>query len=167
MSFVREEVRVLFVRWQEVLAALALVLIGLFVATRGGFFLVGVGGVLLALGSLWAWVAYRRLAFLAKGDAPGLVEIDEGEITYLAPYGGAQMELDGISRVLIDPARACWILESNETAPLSIPLEAKGAATLFDALCSLPGFSAQTALQARSAKARVLVWERTPLTRLH
>ncbi|MBM7066062.1 hypothetical protein [Actibacterium sp. 188UL27-1] len=164
MSFIRPELRDGLVRWREVIIATGAAGFGLLLYSQGGY-VFGVLGILLMIGGgAGVWVALRRMRFAADGSAPGLVEIDEGRITYLGPYGGGVAELDLLTRILInhDTAQPGWVLHSGDGSVLTVPLAAEGAEALFDALSALPGFSARTALRARSdeANAQTPVWSK-------
>jgi len=88
MSFVRPELRAALWRWREVIAGFAVAGFGAWLAMLGGYFFYGLGGLVAVLGLALAWVAWRRARFHGQGAAPGVVEVTEGQITYLAASGG-------------------------------------------------------------------------------
>ena len=164
MSFIRPELRRNLNRWREVIVAIAAVGLGALIYGMGGILFAVLGLAAAGFGLAGLWVALRRMRFAADGSAPGLVEIDEGRITYLGPYGGGVAELDLLSRVLInhDTAQPGWVLHSADGSVLTVPLGADGAEALFDALSALPGFSPGAALRARAdlSGRQIPVWQR-------
>ena len=57
--------------------------------------LIPAGAALVALAAGLALTAWRRLRFAQGGEAPGVVEVDEGQIGYLGPgIGGFVALLD-------------------------------------------------------------------------
>lgn len=126
---------------RETLAAGALVLFGLWCASLGGWLLVPVGLALAGLGAGWAVAAERRRRFASATDAPGLIEVDEGRISYFAPALGGSVSLSDLVeiRILHLRGRSVWRLKQADGQALLIPTAAPGGAALFDALASLPG----------------------------
>lgn len=141
MSFVRPEILATASRWREVIAALAIAALGLWTATRGGYLLTPLGLALLALGLGWALTAFRRLRFQQDGDAPGIVRVTEGQIAYYGPRVGGFVGLPDLAelRLLTLRGRRIWKLKQGDGQLLHIPVEAEGAAALFDAFATLPG----------------------------
>jgi hypothetical protein len=85
MSVIRPEVTAAIWRMREVIAALGVVGVGLWLMWLGGYLLVPVGGVVVALGGSWGVLAFRRMRFAQGVDAPGVVEVDEGQVGYFGP----------------------------------------------------------------------------------
>lgn len=141
MSFLRDGAREALIRWREVIAAAAVTALGLWWASRGGVLLLPAGLALAALGAGWGWTALRRLRFQPVGEAPGVVELDEGRITYFGLTGGGSVGLSDLAelRLLRMRGRAVWRLKQGDGQTLLIPAEAQGAEMLFDAFASLPG----------------------------
>ena len=129
--------------WQgrEVIAGAVVLALGLWIASFGGVVLVPFGLAVAALGAGWVWTALRRLRFQATGDAPGVVEVDEGRITYFGPTMGGSIGLSDLAevRLLRMRGRAVWRLKQGDGQALLIPTQAAGADALFDAFASLPG----------------------------
>jgi hypothetical protein len=169
MSFVRPEVAALARRWGESGAAGAVVLVGVVrglpLAWRGE-----VTGWLLCLLGLIAlfWLRSAVARGLARGahEAPGVVEVREGEIRHFGPLSGGIVETDRLVRVEVflqaKGFEPLWRLSAADGQILMIPTGAKGADRLMDAFEALPGFSDMAAAQAlmRSAPGRQLVWQR-------
>ena len=88
MSLIRPELRARMYRWREVLVSLAVAAFGVWVFFLGGYFFGALGLLIcgVAIGS--GVIAARRLRFDVRGDTPGLIEVTEGQITYMSATGG-------------------------------------------------------------------------------
>ena len=155
MTWVRPEVADLLARFREVIAAAGVVALGIWVALPGGYLLVPVGAALMALGFGWAVLAWRRMRFErglsgAGQEAPGIVEIDEGQIGYLGPGAGGFVGLADLVelRLLTLRGRRVWRLKQSDGQALLIPVDAAGAEALFDGFVALPGMDAATLIAA-------------------
>ncbi len=141
MSFVRDDVLRLASRWREALIGAAIAAVGGWMVWLGGYFFVPLGGLLLAIGAGWVVLALRRMRFGQPGDAPGVVEVDEGQISYFGPVLGGSVGLPELVdiRVLTLHGRRVWRLKQADGQTILIPVEAEGADRLFDAFSALPG----------------------------
>ncbi len=128
-------------RWREVIAAGAVGLIGLWLIWLGGYLLLPVGIAVLAFGTTWVVTALRRMRFVQDIMAPGMVEVDEGQIGYLGPTLGGYVALPDLVelRLVTMQGRRLWRLKQADGQTLLIPVDAAGADRLFDAFGSLPG----------------------------
>lgn len=166
MSFVRPELRARLWRWREVLNGAALALAGLWVFSFGGLFFQGLGLLLIVLGAGVGIVALRRIRFRRLPTAPGVVEVVEGQITYLAPEGGGFAAQSELSEIVLDfdaQGTAHWQLSQTGGPRLTIPVDAVGAEALFDTFVALPGAEPArilAALERPAAKGAVTVWRR-------
>ncbi|MFB2594061.1 hypothetical protein ACEYYB_04350 [Paracoccus sp. p4-l81] len=156
MSLIRPELREAAHRWIETLCAVAAMVFGLWVALRGGWVLAVLGAILLFLAAQWAWMAWRRARFAQAPATPGLVEVDEGAIRYLAPRGavlGGTIALRDLVqiRLITVAAGRLWQLKQADGQMLLIPVDAQGADSLFDAFASLPGIDMGAVLAALNA----------------
>ena len=90
---IRPEALATLRRWQEVALGGAGMALGLWLFTRGGWILMplGVGIAALALG--YAVLSLRRMRFAQGAGAPGVVEVDEGQISYFGPVAGGAVSL--------------------------------------------------------------------------
>ncbi|MDF2231453.1 hypothetical protein P2H44_02695 [Albimonas sp. CAU 1670] len=147
-------------RWAETLIAatlaVALLSVGLRAALQGGW----LGWGLAALGlpaAAWAVVAFSRARMKGDSDGPGVVEVAEGRITYLAPEGHEQLwggvvrveELWTVEAVLLKRnAGLAWRLRPMDGLPVVIAVRARGADQIPEALSVLPGFSVMRASKA-------------------
>ncbi|WP_028914116.1 hypothetical protein [Pseudorhodobacter ferrugineus] len=141
MSLIRPEAQAALWRFREMFASLGLALIGLWLAVLGGFILVPLGAGIIVLAAGFGLLAWRRLRFAQSGDAPGMVELDEGQISYFGPdVGGAVALRDLVElRLITAGGRRMWRLRQQDGQVLAIPVSAMGADQLFDAFAALPG----------------------------
>lgn len=154
-SAFRPEALALLSRFREPALGGLVLALGLWVATRGGWFLGLAGGWVAALGVAWTILALRRLRFAAGTVAPGLVEVDEGRITYMGPSLGGSIGLPDLAeiRLLTLRGRRVWRLRQADGQALLVPLDAAGAEGLFDAFATLPGLGSAALVAALDAPA--------------
>ena len=171
---IRAEALQTLTRWREVAFAAAIALVGLWIATRGGPILALLGLGFAALAAGLGLTAFRRLRFAQEVDAPGLVEVIEGEVRYFGPSFGGAISLDDLIeiRLLTLRGRRMWRLKQSDGQALLIPVDAAGADTLYDGFSSLPGMDMAGLLAALSppptgpglrpanAPEMVMVWHR-------
>lgn len=154
MSFIRAEVAESLHRLREVIAAVALAGLGLWIAAWGGYFFLPLGLALLALGLGWGVLGLRRLRFRQGGEAPGMVRVTEAQIAYLGPRIGGFVGLPELAeiRLLTLRGRRVWKLRQGDGETLHIPVEAAGAEALFDAFAALPGMDTAALVAALAAE---------------
>lgn len=155
---IRQEVAESLRRFGETIAAAAVMAVGAWLVSIGGYVFVPLGGAILVLGAGLGIIALRRLRFQSSGDAPGVVEVDEGQISYLGPQIGGAVSLPDLVeiRLLSLRGRKVWRLKQADGQALLIPVESSGADRLFDAFASLPGMDTAAlvaALQPGAASA--------------
>ncbi|WP_299813950.1 hypothetical protein [uncultured Jannaschia sp.] len=162
---IRPEAAAAFARWRETLAGAAALALGLWLWLTNFGLLALFGGVLVAVGAILVLSGIRRARFWSAGAAPGLVEVDEGRITYLGPMLGGSVDLDALSAVTFRrtaTGEAFWRLEQEDGPTLVIPEGAANAEVLLDALAPLPGFD--TGAMIRAVRGRgantTKVWQR-------
>lgn len=150
MSWVRPEVLAGLRRGREAIAAGAVVAFGLWLAWLGGYLLVPLGLCVAAIGSAWGVQAWRRMRFAQGNDAPGVVEVDEGQIAYLGPGAGGFVGLPDLVelRLISLHGRRLWRLKQADGQALLVPVDAAGAERLFDAFASLPGMNTEALVAA-------------------
>ncbi|MEI6797848.1 MAG: hypothetical protein WCO04_01365 [Pseudomonadota bacterium] len=138
---IRPELSAALLRYREALGAGLVVLAGLWLVALGGYVLVPLGLIVTAIGAVLTLTALRRARFVQEVAAPGLVEVDERQISYLAPELGGFISLDELVeiRLLAIKGRRMWRLKQADGQALLIPVDAQGAETLFDVFASLPG----------------------------
>jgi len=164
MSFIRPEATVEIKRWRGPMVAGAVLALGLWWGLTSLGLVKWFGWALAAASAAILWASVQRARFHGGVGGLGVVEVDERQITYLAPVGGGFLSLDGLSEVVILPDRAglpVWRFTGGGER-LSVPASAAGTETLFDALTALPGADMEAAIRAsrgRPADA-VVIWRR-------
>jgi hypothetical protein len=150
MAFIREDVAALAWRWREVLAAGAGIALSLWIAAQGGYLLLPLGLALAALAAGFGVLALRRLRFRQTLGAPGMVEVDEAQISYMGPVTGGFVSLSELVelRLLTLRGRRLWRLKQADGQALLVPVDAAGSDALFDAFGNLPGMDSQALVQA-------------------
>jgi hypothetical protein len=170
VSFVRPELRAAMWRWREAISGGALFVLGLWAALGPGGLLGGIGWFLAAMGAGLALTGVHRGLFRApRGQGPGSVDVDEGQVTYFGPLTGGAVALQELTEIALirEGQSPHWRLRAG-TATLHIPVDADGADALYDAFTSLPGLQSGmlvAALQARDGLDRI-VWARGGPVRL-
>lgn len=147
---IRPEVGAAVRRWREVIAAGGVAVAGLWLMRLGGWVLTPVGVGLLALAFGLGVLALRRLRFWHGVNAPGVVEVVEGQISYFGPEAGGFVALPEVIELRLVVVHGCrhWRLKQGDGQALLIPVAAAGAAQLFDAFASLPGLDSQALVAA-------------------
>lgn len=143
MTAIRPEVQAALWRWREVALGGVVVGLGLWLMRLGGYLLLPLGVAVGLSGVALGLLAWRRLRFASKGEAPGVVEVDEGQVSYMGPQVGGFVSLRDLMelRLISIRGRRLWRLKQADGQSLLIPVEATGAEALFDAFSSLPGMS--------------------------
>lgn len=141
MSLIRPELLETLRPFREAMAAALLVALGGWLVWLGGWLLMPLGGAVLALALGWGIAALRRARFARRVEAPGLVDLDEGQIGYLGPTFGGYVALAELAELrLIDlHGKRHWRLKQVDGQVLLVPVAAEGGAVLFDAFSLLPG----------------------------
>lgn len=167
---IRSEVRAVLHRWREVIAAGAVAAAGLWLLSLGGYVLIPAGAAVTALAAGWAMIALRRIRFLRGVGAPGVVEVDEGQVGYFGPTFGGFVALADLAELRLAEfhgARA-WRLKTHDGQVLLIPVDAAGAERLYDAFAALPGIDmARVTAALDHGQATLPLWRRAaaPLPR--
>lgn len=171
MSFIRPEARAALARWREALAGAAVTALGLYWALGQHGLLGWIGWLLVPAGAGIAVIGVQRARFRITGQGPGVVLVDEGEITYMGPLSGGSVSVPDLERLVLDPSArpAHWVLEQPDRPILHIPVNAEGAGDLFDVFATLPGLRTERMLAElnRGGSHPVVIWERTPLRPAH
>lgn len=146
MSLIRPEARAALWRARDLIAGAGLFAVGFYALTSVALPTKLFGGVLLVAACALITVGLRRLRFPSGSGGPGVVEVDERQITYLGPTGGGAVSLDALAEVRIlttgdGPLGTDlhWLFTQSDGTALSIPGDAEGTEALFDALSALPG----------------------------
>jgi hypothetical protein len=163
MGLIRDDVLAAARRGREVIAAGIVALGGLWLIWLGGYLLFPVGVVILGTCAVWAKQSWRRLRFSQDLAAPGVVEVDEGQVGYLGPaFGGFVALPDMVElRILTVQGQRLWRLKQDDGQALLIPVSAAGADRLFDVFASLPGMDSQTLVEAAGGRiVDSVIWRR-------
>lgn len=169
MSFIRPEAQATLMQWREALLGMAILLLGLWWSLGSGI-LKWVGIVVLLAGFALLFTGVQRARFRGGKGGPGVVSVDEGQITYFGPLSGGAMAIEDIAVLVLDPSQTppVWILQHPQSADIAIPVNAEGADQLFDAFAHLPGIRTEFMLSALKADSTqpVVIWAK-PVTTLH
>jgi hypothetical protein len=165
MSFVRPELQARLRPWRETVAAGGFVAAGLWLIWLGGYVLVPFGASVAAVGLVWAGIAVRRRRFARGIGAPGMVEVDEGQVGYLGPTFGGYVSLRELVEIrLVDiHGQHLWRLKQEDGQALLIPVSAAGAEQLHDAFATLPGIEMSVLSRALAARVGTQVLWRRPV----
>lgn len=139
---IRPEIIKWIKRHAEVLVAAAVALAGIWLAFRGGWFFVALGALVILTGISLLIGAWRRLPFLRRIDAPGVVEFEEGAIRYYdAATPGGEVALPELTeiRLMRLHGKGYWRLSDKHGQALLIPVDAAGADGLAHAFTALEG----------------------------
>lgn len=149
--------------WRETGIGLALLALGLWLMTKPGFILPGLGAALALAGLALGVVGIRRARFIVHGEGPGVVQVVEGQISYFGPRAGGFMALDEIARLWLSADGTEWLIRATDGRHLSIPRSARGAEDLFDAFATLEGLDMAQLLRQITAGPGLtdrLIWRR-------
>jgi len=172
---IRPEVLAIFRRYSEVLIGLMLAGLGGWVVLRSGWFWMLIGAAVMIAGLGLAYIAWRKLAFRSKEIGPGVVEVDERQISYFSAYEGGAVSINQLAQIsAVTDMRAGqagqmhWVLEEDGGGKLVIPNSAAGADQLFDAFAALDGVDYASASRAIGAvqSETLVIWSK-PRAALH
>jgi hypothetical protein len=147
-AFIRPELRTFLARWSEVLTGLAIAAFGLWALQTSDRFFQALAALVVIAGLGLAVIGWRRLRFRGRGNAPGVVQVVEGQISCFGPETGGFIALrDLVELHLVDHGRV-WLLVAADDTRLEIPVAAAGSDALFDAFASLDGLRMASVLAA-------------------
>ncbi len=169
VSFIRPDARAALWRWREVLLGGCVLLLGLYWASGFGI-LKWLGFGVIALGAAVVLAGLQRTRFRAGRGGPGVVQVDERQITYFGPLDGGSVALEDLRAISLDATSAppVWVLRQPAQPELHIPVNAEGSDALFDAFAALPGIRTEFMLTQLRQKPDhpVVIWSK-PGARLH
>jgi len=164
VSLLRPGAVAFLIRWREVAAAAGAALAGLWLLSLGGWILRPFGLTLAVLAIGWGVIALRRMRFQRGVAAPGMVDVDEGQVGYLGPTFGGYLSLRELTEIrLIDLyGKRHWRIRQADGQVLLIPIAAQGAEKLFDAFAVLPGIDMSRLAAALDAPGEAgVIWSRS------
>lgn len=170
MTFLRPEAVDTLTRWREALIGLGLILFATWWGLGSHGFVRGAAIVIGAVGLAVLWGGIRRARFRPDSAGAGVVEVTERQITYFAPEGGHAVSLDALATVSIALQKngPAWLFADETGKVLEIPVGARGAELLYDAVSALPGVDYPALLRAvdQPTPLPTLIWGK-PRPRLH
>lgn len=171
MSFIRPEARTAIWRWRELFVGGGVFALGLYWIIGPGLLLGWVGWALVLAGVALCVIGFQRARFRAGSGGPGVVQVDEGQITYYGPLNGGAVATADLERLALDPTAdpAHWVLDQPGQAALFIPVNAEGADALFDVFSALPGLKTERMLAELHGGSvhPVVIWERRSMRNAH
>ncbi|WP_136439743.1 hypothetical protein [Pacificoceanicola onchidii] len=173
---IRPEAAQALSRFREILIGLAVLLLGLYWAFfTGGGLLHWIGYAVAVLGIVLIATGLQRLRFPSGKGGPGVVEVTERQITYLAAQDGGTVSIDELSRIDMlntdDGPLASdvfWVFTETSGARLVIPTDAENSRALFDAVNVLEGvdWAAVTASAADTTPQVRTIWRKSTVQNL-
>lgn len=164
MNFIRPEAAAALMRWREAFVGVLVLASGAWWSFGLGGLMSWIGAVAMLAGTALVVLGIQRGRFRAPGGGPGLVRVDEGQITYFGPLTGGAVALADLDRIELDRGGVPvhWCLFQTGQPSLAIPVTAEGAELLFDAFASLPGFRTGRMLTElnRAGTDRTVIWQR-------
>lgn len=166
---IRPELVTALLRWRAALIATAVFLVSAYGAVNAFGLVKWLSWLGVVIGAASMWDGVRRARFPSGNGGAGLVELDERQITYFSPRGGAAVSVDDLTRVEIITTDAgpldsdlFWILTQTDGTHLRIPGDAEGAGVLFDALGMLSGVDYPAAIQAAGSTQpqHFVIWQK-------
>lgn len=167
MNFIRPEIRTLLWQWREVLIISVLFILGLRWAliSSGAFQWLGVAATLVALAFLLPSVRLARIPRNVAWGA-GAVDITERRISYFHHEELTEISINEL--IAVDIAvkgmgkYRNWILVDYDGQTLRIPVQAKGADRLLEAISALDGAQLDQVMQAHQSSSEKVftIWRR-------
>ncbi|MBE3638064.1 hypothetical protein [Mangrovicoccus algicola] len=162
MSLIRPEIRAGLWRGREMVAGAGAGLAGLWIVLATFGVTRWLGAAILLAGLALILAGWQRMRLRPKERGLGVIETDEGRITYWGPLDGGSVERDLLQAVSLDldSRPPVWVLTRRDGPDLHIPVTATGQDGLVDTLNSLPGLSAARLARARARQGggRHLLW---------
>ncbi|GAA6163670.1 hypothetical protein NBRC116590_13740 [Pelagimonas sp. KU-00592-HH] len=167
MSFIRPEASAFVDRWREVMIGIVVVALGIYWASGFGL-LKWVGIVVILIGAALLVAGVQRARFRMGKGGPGVVQVDERQITYFGPLDGGAVAIDEMMGLSLEAHSVppVWVLRQPGQADLRIPVNAEGSDALFDAFAALPGIRTERMLAQLKSKPDhpVVIWSKVAAT---
>nr|WP_319947563.1 hypothetical protein [uncultured Shimia sp.] len=169
MKFIRPEAQAMLMQWRETLLGGLVMVLGLYWSSGFGI-LKWLGFATIPVAILLMIMGLQRARFRAGQGGPGVVQVDERQITYFGPLNGGAVAVDEMTGLSLDAGSVppVWVLRQPGQPDLQIPVNAEGADALFDAFASLEGIRTEHMLAQLKAKPDhpVVIWGKAA-ARLH
>ena len=164
MAFVRPEVREAIARFRDAIVGTAVSLLGVYWALNSFGILSIIGTVLAVAGALLVFAGIQRGRFRNGSGGPGVVYVDEGQVTFYGPLVGGSVVVADLAKIELQKSgrrSAEWVLFDPATEPLRIPTNAEGSEALFDVFSALDGLNTEQMLKTlkRPPKKQVVIWQ--------
>ena len=168
---IRPEVWAALVRWREAVVGLAFLALGGYWFFAGRGLILPIGAIVGLFGILLLLAGIERGRFRRGSGGHGVVQLDEGEVTYFGPLSGGSVsvkELKSVELEALSKKVRHWILTDKFGTTLNIPVDAEGVEALFDVFTSLVGINTTQMLADLNSDGlgRVSVWQ-SNVTSLH
>jgi len=165
---IRADVLAFVKRWQSMLIWLVASILFFFLASQMFGFMKYIVAAPACVSLVFAYGAFQRVRFSGDGQATGTIEIDEGVISYLSPFGGGHVEVSALETITLVPTQlgqAQWELRTADNV-LRIPVNAHNVEALFDAFMMLPKFETTKMLAQikKTPSEPVVIWNKQPIT---
>lgn len=175
MSIIRPDASQILSRFRDALIGAGIMLLGLWWAWGSLGLIKWMGVALAILGAGLTWAGIQRGRVLPRKGGAGVIELDEGQLTYLHPDGGAIVPLESVIRIEIETTDdgpleddLFWLFHLLGGTIVRIPGSAVGADFLFDALAGFSGANYEQVIAASGSTAQhvFVIWQKPP-TKLH
>ena len=175
MSFIRPQARAALWRWREVLTGVGVGILGISWVLGPGGLLGWLGWVLVVAGVALVVIGVQRARFRAGMGGVGVVQVDEGQVSYFGPLNGGSTAMSDLSKLSLDPRMKPkhWVLEQPGQPPVFIPVNATGVDALFDVFAALPGLKTERMLSVLGDEGTrpIVIWQKpmtqNSVTRMH
>ena len=161
-ELIRPRMRAALARWHEALIGAGLALLAILWALQSFGLMRWVAAAFALAGLAYALAGLQRGWFRGKGGGLGVVEIDEGQLSWLGPQGGSSVSMSELKSLDYHPAEGLaperWRLTDKLGNTLNVPANAEGIEHLFDACASLPGLSPIRLITAQRAGVPARLW---------
>ncbi|MHA3913242.1 hypothetical protein [Halovulum sp. GXIMD14793] len=138
---------------------------------QGGWLTAAIGLVIAAVALAFLFVILMVARTRSDSSAPGIVEISERRIAYLAPKDGAVIDLDEVTRIDIRTTDSgpfapdvFWVFTVDGQGLVTIPTNARDAGDIIGVIDGLPGASMQNVIAAMTCteNATFPIWQAEP-----
>ncbi len=167
MYSIRPEIRQAIWRFRDALIGIAVLLLGLYWAVNSFGIIAILGMIMIVAGALLILAGIQRARFRGGLGGAGVVQVDEGQVTYFGPYYGGSVVIENIVKVELDATirfAPVWVIFDQDAGPIRVPTNAEGAEALFDVFASLEGIETERMLAElqKDHSTPVVIWQAKP-----